>query len=266
MADEITTTDPQGQSTTITQDPPGQGGQSTDPGAQDSSTQNVDNLPEKFKGKSAVDIAKAYKELEQLHGKNSKEVNEVRGQLEKWQKLGKILEADPELYKQVEGAIDKFSGKKTDTTENDQVSEDLKDTKLATENRIINDFERGYNIHQLAPEKRTELQTKIGQELAEMLDPGGKRTVKEVLDSIPLTRLPNYLEKAYKLATLNDREERARVEGLAEARQNNEASFGNIPSSSLKQNAQLTEDEKKVAKKMNISEENYLKNKLALQE
>lgn len=263
MAEETITTDPQGQSEQHT-DPSGQGGQSskTDP----NSSRDIDNLPDKFRGKTATDIATAYLELEKTLGKHTSEVNEVRGKLEQWEKLGQVLEADPELYKQVESRIDRLSGKKTDTTVNDQVSEDVKDTRLATENQIINGFEQKYNIHQLVPEKRQALQVKIGQELAEMLDPGGKKTVKQVIDSIPLAKLPNYLEKAYKLATVDDRDEQVRSRAVIEARQNIEASFGSMPSGTLRSdNKQLSEEEKKVARKMGISEEKYLKQKQVLE-
>jgi hypothetical protein len=259
------TIDPKGQSTKTT-DPAGETGQSTKTESQTQQT-HTDNLPEKFKGKTAEDIAKSYLELEKTLGTHTNEVSEVRGKLEQWEKLGQVLEANPELYKQVESEIDKLSGKKTDTTVNDQVSQDVKDTKLATENQIINGFEQRYNIHHLVPEKRQDLQKKIGQELAEMLDPGGKKTVKQVIDSIPLTRLPNYLEKAYRLATINDKEEQIRANTLIEARQNSEASFGSMSSASLRQSkGELTDQEKGIAKKMGISEEKYLAQKLKIAE
>lgn len=251
MAEE-TTQDPQGQST-ITTDPPGEGGQSTE-------TQPTEDLPEKFKGKTATDIAKSYLELEKKIGKRSEDENKVRSQLQQWEKLGQVLESDPELYKQVEAAVTRLSGKKTDTTENDQAS-GIKDIRLTQENSIVNEFERDFGINNLSTDKREALHKSIAQELADMLDPGGKKTVREVLDSIPLPRLRNYLDKAYKLASSNDREEKARLEAFVEAKQNREASFGTFPSSSVARQGQLTEEERKVAKRMGISEEDYLKNK-----
>jgi hypothetical protein len=175
------------------------------------------------------------------------------------------LEADPELFKQVEKSIEKFSGKKTDTTVNDQVSEEIKDTKSATENQIVTGFEQKYKLDILPTEKKTALQGKIGKELAEMLDPGGKKTIKQVMDSIPLTRLPVYLEKAYRLATIDDRDEQIRAKAVLDARINAEASFGSSQSQSLStKEGSLTDQEKKTAKKFGISEEKYLAQKQAI--
>lgn len=259
---DITTQDPQGQSTN--QDPQGQGGQSPTPEPDKKPESDVDNLPEKFKGKTASEIAKSYLDLEKKLGEQSQSVSKTRDQLAQWEKLGEVLESDPELYKQIEAAIDKLSGKKSDTTKNDQAPE-IQDLKVTQENLIINKFEEDFGIQNLSPEKRQELHKKIGANLADMLDPGGKKSVRQVLDSIPTARLRNYLEKAYRLATDDDREERARLSALIENRQNREASFGNIPSSSVStKQGQLTEEERKVAQKMGITEEAYLKQKKAL--
>jgi len=263
MAEEQTQ-DPQGQSTT-TQDPSGQGGQSTttEPNKTNQDS-NVDNLPEKFKGKTAADIAKSYLDLEKKLGDQSQSVSKTRDQLAQWEKLGKVLEDNPELYKQVEQAIDKLSGTKSDTIENDQAPQ-IKDIRVTQENLIINEFEKDFGINNLSTEKRDALHNKIGSELADMLDPGGKKTVRQVLDAIPQQRLRQYLEKAYRLASNDDREERARLEGLIENRQNREASFGNIASTSVgTKQGQLTEEERKTAQKMGISEDKYLKHKLAI--
>lgn len=262
MAEEkVTTSDPQGQSSQ-TKDPQGDaGGQSTTVSTQ-TQTQDIDNIPEKFKGKSASEIAKAYVEAEKKLGEHSKKIGEVRGQLDQWEKLGKILEANPELYKQVESEIGKYSGQKADTTSDvdDQVSQDVRDTKLATEGQIISGFEQKYNIHLLSAEKKADLLKKVGSEIAEMLDPGGKKTVRQVLDNIPLTKLNVFLEKGYRLATINDSEEQTRARSVIEARINREASFGSMASGSLpNRNTKLTDEQRKVAAKMGISEEKYLK-------
>jgi hypothetical protein len=249
--------DPQGQSTT-TDPSKGDDGEST---TIETQTQDIDNLPEQFKGKTAAEIAKSYIELQKLQGKHSKEVSEVRTQLQQWEKLGKFLESRPDLYKQIEDAIKGGSEQKTDTTENDQAPK-LKEVRLTQENTILNEFEKDFGIISLQTEKREDLHKKIAQELADMLDPGGTKSVREVIDGIPLPRLRQYLEKAYKLATSSDREERARLEALLEKRQNQEGSFGTFPSSSVGNKAgQLTEEERKVAKRMGLSDEEYLKNK-----
>lgn len=225
----------------------------------------TDDLPEKFKGKSVQEVAKSYLELEKKLGEHSTTVDQAKKQLKQWEALGAVLESNPELYRAVEDEILRVNGKKRDTTENDPASA-KDDTRIATENILINNFEKQFGIDQLPPEKRGELHKQIGTELAEMIDPGGEKSVKDVMNSIPLDRLPKYLEKAYRLATINDANEKARLDGLLQARQNNEASFSSVPSSSVNgQKVQLSDEEKKVARRMNISEEDYLKQKIALQ-
>lgn len=223
-----------------------------------------DDLPEKFKGKSASEIAKSYIELEKKFADHGKEVGQTRQELENWKALGRVIEDNPELAKQIDEEIDRIAGKKSESNKTDQTPKS-DDTRTATENIIIGNFEKQYGLDRLDGEKKMKINQAIGEELADMIDPGGKMSVKQVLDSIPLDRLDKYLHKAYRLATINDRDEQARVEALVEARNNSEASFGSIPSSGLKSNeTKLSPDEIKVARKMGISEEDYLKNKLAL--
>lgn len=222
-----------------------------------------DNLPEKFKGKTAGEIAKSYLELEKRVGEQSKsaaEAKETRAQLAEWEALGKVLEESPALYKQVEDEIKRRAGT---TTVPQTVTRD--DTRIATETILINNFEKQYSIDTLPQEQRSEMHKKIGAELAELLDPAGKKSVKEIMDTIPLDRLPKYLDKAYRLATIGDEKEHSRLQALAEARQNSEGAFSSMTSSSPtgKEN-KLTDEEKKVAARMNISEEKYLKSKQTL--
>ncbi len=86
------------------------------------------------------------------------------------------------------------------------------------------------------------------------------------MDTIPLDKLPKYLDKAYRLATIGDEKERGRLQALAEARQNSEGAFGSMTSSTPTGNqTKLSEDEKKVAARMGIAEDKYLKSKIALE-
>lgn len=257
MADEPKV-DPQGKSTEQPQAPSTQ----ADGQAEPKKTENQE-IPEKYQGKSTAELARELVELGKVFGKHTEEVSRTRDQLAQWESLGKVLEANPALYKLVEEEIDKTSGR-SDSPQKETPKPD--DTRVATENILINNFEKQFGIDNLPTEKRSEMHQKIGAELADMLDPKGKKSVKEVLDSIPLDRLPIYLEKAYKLAAVGDDKEKIRMEALIQARQDSQASFGNIPSSSVNNSkVELTEAERKVARRMNISEEKYLKNKLELQ-
>lgn len=266
MADEQPVVDQNGsgQSTqppTTTPPSQSQDGQRND----NTETKIQGDLPERFKGKSASEIAQSYVELEKKLGDQSQEVGDMRKEIEGWKALGRVLEENPTLSDLVEKEIDRIAGKKGDSTSKSDQPPKADDVRLATENVIITKFEERFAIDRVDPEKKQKLHQAIGNELAEMVDPGGKMTVKQVMDSIPLDRLDRYLEKAYKLATINDREEQARIAGIVEARNNSEASFGSIPSSGVRsQQVKLTPEEQKVARRMGISEEDYIKEKLAL--
>ena len=215
-------------------------------------------IPDKFKDKSAVEIAKAYVEAEKkmtdMATKVSK-VDEMEKTLQQFTQLGQIIEGNPALYKAVEEEVKRKSGQ---TDEKKPVDE----TKMAMQEMIINNFENGFGLNTLQPEKRQVLHRKIGQELAEMFDPSGTKTYNQIISEIPPTKLRKYLDKAYKLATIDDVEERGRLEGLLQARQNSEAAVGSMPASSGKSSGpDLTAEERIVAKKMGISEKAYAEQK-----
>lgn len=251
-----------------TQDPQGESTQTTDPIAtaagQSTQTQVIekaqDDLPEKFKGKSAKEIAESYLALEKKVGEHSQEVQSARQTITQWESLGKVIQGNPALEKLIEEEIQKISKPAEKSTQTQQLSRD--DTRVAVEKGIVRDFETEYGIDKLAEEDKGTLQKRIGKELEEMLDPKGTKSASELVQELPLDRLPNLLRKAYRLATAEDEKERSRVKGLLQARQNRDAEFGTIPSSSASSsNQQLTAEEMKVAKKLNISPDKYLKQK-----
>lgn len=212
-------------------------------------------LPDKFKGKSAEEIAKSYLEAEKELGRLRNQVGEsekFRQEVEQWRQLGNIIEGDPVLFSALET---KIKGPKSNGVDRRD------DTRVALEQNAISQFESRYAIDSLSDQARAELTQKIGTEIKEMYDPEGTRTFEEVRDSIPLASLPKVLDKAYRLATMGDTAERARLEGLIQAKQNNEASFGNMPSSSGKSDGvQLTPEQREAARKMHVTEEQYAKN------
>ncbi len=259
MAEENQNQDPQGQSPNNTTTPdPSKDGQS-----KETIAQAQEDLPEKFKGKSAKEIAESYIQLEKKAGEHSTEVNQARQSLQQWEALGKVIQDNPALEKLIVEEIQKISGKdgesKNEKSEQ-QLSRD--DTRIAVEKGIVKDFESEYGINRLAGDDKVDLQKRIGKELEDMLDPKGTTPASQLIQELPLDKLPNLLRKAYKLATADDEKERARLRGLAEARNNRDAEFGTIPSSSGSSNqVRLTEEELKVAKRLNITPEKYLKNK-----
>lgn len=216
-------------------------------------------IPEKFKGKSVEDVIKAYGEAEKKLGEHSKEVETVRKQLADWEALGKVIEGDPDLEKKVREAISNVKNKKQDIDKDKKIVND--DSRKATESIIIGNFEKDKGITTLEGEKKKALYIKISNELADMLDPGGDKSPQEVLESISLNKLPTYLEKAYRLATVGDEAEKARLEAYTKIRQNNEAIIGSISDSgSNSDQTQLTPEQREVARKLKISEDKYLAN------
>jgi hypothetical protein len=250
--------DPQGQSPIITTDPP-EGGQSTQ-----------DQLPEKFKGKSAQEIAQSYAELEKQLGKHATEASQTKAeavkatqQLQQWEALGKVIQGNPALYYQIENEIKNLGQSKPLNQQPDptiaKIERDLTDTKLATQNQVFDKFESKFGITELSKEDQDSLKQKIGKELSEMT---GAKDVESAIAGLSLDRLPVFLEKAYRLATDSDDNERARLKGMLDAKRNNQASFGNVPSSSIRENPNgLSPEEKRVAKKLGIAEDKYLKSK-----
>ena len=250
MADEDKKVDPKEGKSTETAPP------SSPQDGEGKKTEEEPAVPKQFEGKTAQDIAKSYSELQKLHGAQAKELGDYRENNSRWEALAKIIEGNPAIYKAIETEIDQATGK--GNTNNEPKKKD--DTRVAVENKIVGDFEQQYGINTLETDKRKELHIKIGNEIKEMFDPSGTKNLSQVMDEIPLNTLPRYLDKAYRLAIADDTVERARVEGLLQARQNREATVGSIPSSGVNsETTELTPKQREVARRMNISEEDYRK-------
>ena len=226
-----------------------------------------DDLPEKFKGKSASEIAKSYLELEKQFGEHSQEVKQTRDEIAQWQALGNVIKGNPKLREEIQVEIDRISGKKPDNADKSKPTEPTRDdTRIALENEIINNFEEKFGLHRLDNEKKKVIDKAIGTELAEMFDPGGTKPPSEVLRVIPLDKLSRVLEKAYRLATLDDEKEQVRSQAYLDAKLNNEAKIGSMPSSGAQsETIILTPEQREAAKRMNVSEENYKKQLIAIQ-
>lgn len=212
--------------------------------------EHVETIPEKFKGKSAEEIAKAYVDLEKKLGEHSdkvKRVGDLEEEIKQWHALGDVIQSDPELQ----------AALKKKATGGDKAPAPRDDTRKALETQIISSFEAKYGLSSLAEDKRKGLYTKIGSEIREMFDPSGTMSSAEIIDKLPLDRLNLYLEKAYKLATSDDREEQLRSEGYLKAKQNNEATLGSMPSSTVQSDIELTPEQRETARKMGISEKDY---------
>jgi len=258
-----------------------QDGQTTEdkvPSTPDGQTQETEgeapkqSVPDNLQGKSTTDLVKMYGELERKLGEHSSELGESR---KFKQEMGVVLQAiysDPNLTEAVKKEILKISGQETKPDEDKKptssVSEDsIKEIRRVQEQTIMKGFEDKYGFSGLDSEKKQEAYNKVGDALLNLLDPGGKKSRDEVLDSIDLTRLPYYLDNAYYLANRDGELEKAGKEGMARAMQNRGGMIGGIPSSgSVSSSDSLTTDEREVARKMGISDQDYLKNKKELRE
>ncbi len=256
MSDANKVTDPNtnGQSETPKNDPaPSTAGQSNP------STQEPVSLPEKFKGKSAEDIAKAYIELESEHGKTTKQIAENKELRQNMEIVLSAIKSDPALLKNVSDKVDEIQGIKPRAgAANDGGAQPTKvdDVRLSEQNRTISEFEKTYKLDQLPAEKRSQANQAITRNLAELLDPTGEKPLAQTLNEVRLDKLPQLLEKAFWLANKDALVDKGPLS----------AEFGSIGSMSSNggkagdQN-NLTEIELKTAKKLGISPEKYASKK-----
>jgi hypothetical protein len=221
---------------------------------------------DKFEGKSAEEISTAYKALEAKLGEQSKEVGQTRTQLAEMsntqQQLNYILQvigSDPKLYQEVDKAVRKAANQQGAQTPTSFTSDD---TRTALESQIINDFSARKGIVNLPVEEQKQVHTKVGAILLDLLDPGGKQTVPQVLSNVSLQKLPRLLDYAYTIVANPAMIEQAKAQALAEKESAEQGAIGGIASGGDTTNeANLTREEREVAKKMGVSEEKWLEQK-----
>ncbi len=113
--------------------------------------------------------------------------------------------------------------------------------------------------------QKVDLNNRVLGELKDMLDPMGNKTMQQVLADVSLTKLPRFLEKAYDLATKEEQKLAAREAGKSEALGESAGIIGSLPSGSVNpSDVKLTNVEKEIARKQQITEEQYLENKKAI--
>lgn len=230
------------------------------------------NIPEKFQGKSAEEIAKSYLELEKKYGAHSKELEEARKLKQERQVLEQAVARNPELYKQLETEINKMYGRQTaDSKETSKEGsgearkEDsqIAELRRAEENRIITDFQRKFGIDKLDREDREKLMKKVTNQFADLRDPGGNKPISQILADTQISQLPTLLENSYWLVNKDSLVNKGRIP------HQDTASIGSIPaSSSTKSDSDsgLTEYERKIASKLGVNPEDYLKSKRTIKE
>src|SRR3990167_3759913 len=261
--------------------PPADGGDA-DKGTDKGTPQAPLNVPEKFKGKSAEEITKAYIELETKLGDQSKTVEEAKKLQEQTDTLLRSIYADPDLFRQVEKGIEKYTTggmlpdtKKIEKPKCDEGVDRAKETppiddlRRAQENQILNAFYAKYGYQALPDKERKDSFTRLALAVAELVDPGGKKPIKEILATIPMDKLPRYLENAHFLANKDKIVEQAKRSALLDKETNDSATIGSFAASSgqgASQGVKLTNREREMAQKLGISEEAYAKRKATIEE
>ena len=234
------------------------------------------NLPEKFKGKSPDEIAQAYVELEKKLGEQSSTIEEANRLKEQTSTLISAIYADPDTYKVVEQSIKRYASgeaiperKKHQKTKGDEapkaekVDPIVSDLRTNEENRVLNEFFTKYGYTTLDEKTRKDAYAKIATTLAEIVDPGGKRPLKDIMSSIPVAKLGRYLENAHFIANKDSILRQAKDSAVISQSENESGAIGSFASSSKSRepSVTLTNQEREVARKMGISEEKYVKRK-----
>ena len=134
--------------------------------------------------------------------------------------------------------------------------------------QVIDNFEKSKGLDKLTGDAKKEVQNKIGQYVFNMADSflGAGKTYQQILDTIPLDKLNTVFENAYNFATLDEKVNKAKEEGTAEA-QVNSGIIGSLPSSSPNNEATtLSAEERAIAKKQGVTDEKYLQRKKEIEE
>lgn len=227
-------------------------------------------IPDNLKDLSQGDLIKMYGELERKLGEQSQTVAEAKKIRENQQLLAEAIYGDQELHERLEKRLKKVMGYETEEDSKEKKeSGDGEDPKLADlrrshENRIISEFSSKYGLDQMNSDERQKVMKKVGAQLADLVDPTGKKNMNQVLEAISLEKLPNLLEKSFYLANM----ESITSGGEALNGAQNLASIGRVSSSSVKggPSESLSERESLIAKKLGLNPDDYLQEKKKMSE
>lgn len=223
------------------------------------------NIPENLRGKTPEQLAEMYTHLEKKLGEQSSEVSTTRKMKEDMQIVLQAIGSDPEIYRKVERRVAELQGGALPETrepgkgdgEASKPTKDDSDVRKAEQTRAISEFETKFKLTEMPTEKRADLNKKIANELSELADPGGTKSVAQIIADTPVNLLPKYLEKAYWLAQKD-----ALLSGDSSIQ--DFASIGGMSASSGKSEASddaLTEHELKIAEKLRVDPKKYAKSK-----
>lgn len=236
------------------------------------------NTPSNDKGTdNKVDPIQLAKRVGELEVENKK-LAEYKTQVDP---ILETMASDPELLAHATRSVNKRRGvpmpednkddKNKDTTTKDDKTTipsnnaEVNDLRLSQINTISQTFEEKVGIANMPAEDKTKTRNLVGQMLKEMVDPKGNKTMQQVWEEISLTKLPWYLERAYDLVSKDTQIKAAEERGknsVLEQYEGDRGAIGSMPSgSAATEEVTLTPQERAIAQKQGVKEEDYLKYK-----
>lgn len=205
--------------------------------------------------KSPEDLAKSYKELEKKFGEQSDEVRQAREFTEIVKPVLEEIRNDPEIFEKLDeklrsknSPVKETNNKKT-TTVKEEETEEVRDVAREL---VMERFESKIGLKNLSKEDQKQVREQIGQAI---IDNTGSN-----FNQISLKRLSTVLDNAYTLAKAKMGEQEVKkLDALISA--SGEGAISTIPSSGGKAESTLSSEEAKIADKLGLSREQYLKGK-----
>lgn len=201
------------------------------------------------KFKSAEELAKSYSELEKKFGSQSDEVRQGKEFVQAITPLLEEIKNDPILFKALDDRLSKKGQSSGNSTKDNAKGEEVQgDVRQVTSDLLLGEFERKYGIDKMEPDEARDLRQKIGDAISELT---GK-----TLGDVDLRRLSNTLENAYIIAKYKSKSAVPDSE-TAEDR----ASISSVPSKGGKGETVLTPEEARVAEKLGLTRDQYIRGK-----
>ena len=207
------------------------------------------------------------KELESKLGEMGKTIGEQEEFIRQANTVVNTVAFNPELkekFKQVYNSIngvpseqqEEKPGEKKETTDVSEqvkrVSEKVDETSMSQRERVIADFENKYSMTKMSPEEQKDFRGKIGGYFSDFgLD----------IRSVPLTKLPVLLDRAYVGTHAEKLREEGRLEGFTKARGDAYGMMPSMSSSSISEpeTGRLSSKQADWAKKLGVDPEKAAK-------
>jgi hypothetical protein len=219
---------------------------------------------------NAADVNKKLGEL-------SQQVKDAADYKKKVEPILTAIYRDPKVFAAVNESYQVIMGVKQpndptpdpDNPKPDDKKPDSEAVKLENDNRnalitqAVQVWEGKHGIDKLGKDEKQTINNKVLTELKGILDPGNTgKTGAELLAGVPVANVGTYLDKAYYLATREERENSIRENAVKEHQNSDLGLIGAIPGGSITEDSvKLSEKEKAIARKQGIPEEKYLANK-----